>query len=224
MDDIDAYPIPGFREPVSCLTHLLAAAVFAVLGYFLVRRGKGDWARTISLGVMAGTTVFLLSMSAVYHSLESGTGRYVMRQLDVAGVFALIAGTATPMHVILFRRWGRWLPLGVVWGTAITGITLRSIFPQQLSPGFGNAIFLIMGWGGLIAFVVVWKRYGFWFASPLLWGGIAYTVGVIILGTRWPVLIPGVVGSHELWHLAVLVGLAFHWRFAFEIADGQISH
>ena len=98
MENIDAYPIPGFREPVSCFTHLLAAPVFAILGYYLVRRGRGSLGRSTSLAVMAFSSVFLLSMSAVYHLLGSGAGRYIMRQLDVAAVFALIAGTVTPVH------------------------------------------------------------------------------------------------------------------------------
>lgn len=218
MDDITAFPIPGFREPVSCLTHLLATPVFVVLGCFLVRRGRGHWGHSASLVVMVLSTVFLLSMSAVYHLLGPGTGRDVMRQLDVAGVFALIAGTVTPVHAILFRGFNRWAPLLLVWSAAATGITLRTIFSEELPRGVGTAVFLVMGWGGAISCILLWSRYGFWFVRPLLWGGVAYTLGVIVLGLKWPTVIPGVVGAHELWHLAVLVGLSLHWRFIFRFA------
>lgn len=194
MDDIDAIPIPGFREPVSCWTHLLAAPVFAVIGYFLIRRGRGSRGRSLSLGVMAVATVFLLSMSAVYHLLGPGTARSVMRHLDIAGVFALIAGTVTPVHAILFRGFHRWAPLLLVWSAAATGITLRTIFSKSLPSGVGIGIFLIMGWGGLISCVLLWRRYGFTFIRPLLWGGIAYTVGVVILSLNWPTPIPRVIG------------------------------
>ena len=51
MNDLDAYPIAGFREPVSCFTHLLAAPVFPVLGYYLIRRSRGDRGRMVSLGL-----------------------------------------------------------------------------------------------------------------------------------------------------------------------------
>ena len=220
MDDIDVYSIPGFREPASCFTHLLAAPVFAVLGYFLVQRGRGDWMRTASLAVMVLSTVFLLSMSAVYHLLGPGMGRYVMRQLDVAGVFALIAGTVTPVHAILFRGFNRWAPLLLAWSAAATGITLRTIFSRSLPRGVGTAIFLLLGWGGLISCILLWRRYGFSFVKPLLWGGVAYTLGAIVLGLKWPTLIPGVVGAHELWHVAVLLGLGLHWKFVFEFASG----
>jgi channel protein (hemolysin III family) len=221
MGEIDVYGIPGFREPVSCLSHLLAACVFAVLGYFLVRRGRGNWCRAASLGVMAISTVFLLSMSSVYHMLAPGAGRSVLLQLDVAGVFALIAGTITPVHTILFRGFTRWAPLLLVWSVAVTGITLRSVFSDNLPRGLGNAIFLVMGWGGLVSCILLSRRFGFSFVKPLLWGGVAYTLGVLVLGLKWPVLIPGVVGAHELWHFAVLIGLALHWNFVFRFADGH---
>lgn len=217
---IDVYSIPGFCEPVSCFTHLLAAPVFAVLGFFLARRAFGHHGHTVSLSVMALTTVFLLSMSAVYHMLGPGAGREVMRRLDVAGVFALIAGTVTPVHAILFRGFNRWAPLLLIWAVAATGITLRSVFPDGLPRGVGTGVFLLMGWGGLIACVLLWRRYGYRFVSPLLWGGVAYTVGAVILGMHWPTVIPGVIGPHELWHVAVLVGLGLHWKFVFQFAEG----
>jgi channel protein (hemolysin III family) len=220
MEEIEVFAIPGFREPVSCFTHLLAAPVFAILSYFLVRRGRGNWVRTASLVIMASSTVFLLSMSAVYHLLGPGMGRQVMLKLDVAGVFALIAGTITPLHAILFRGFNRWAPLVLVWSVAVAGITLRTVFSDSLPPGVGVAVFLGMGWGGLISCILLWRRYGFSFVKLLLWGGIAYTLGVAVLGLKWPTPIPGVVGPHELWHVAVLVGLGLHWRFVFQFAGG----
>ena len=220
MDDIDVYPIPGFREPVSCFTHLLAAFVFAILSFYLVRRGRGSRCRTASLAVMAFSSVFLLSMSAVYHLLGPGTGRYVMRQLDIAGVFALIAGTVTPVHAILFKGFNRWAPLLLAWSVAATGITLRTIFSESLPTGVGTAIFVLLGWGGLISFILLWRRYGFSFVKPMLWGGVAYTLGAIALGLKWPTLIPHVVGPHEVWHVAVLIGLGLHWKFVFQFAHG----
>jgi channel protein (hemolysin III family) len=220
MDEITSYAIPGFREPVCCFSHLLAAPVFAVLGFVLVKRGRGHRGRTASLAVMAFSTVFLLSMSGVYHMLGEGAGRWVMRVLDISGVFALIAGTATPVHAILFRGISRWGPLLLFWGMAATGISLRAVFVEGLPRGAGTAIFVLMGWGGLYAGVVLWRRYGSAFIRPLIWGGIAYTAGAVCLVAQWPTLIPGVVGPHEVWHGAVLVGLTLHWKFVWQFAAG----
>jgi channel protein (hemolysin III family) len=219
-DGIDAFAIPGFREPVNCFTHFLAALVFSILSFYLIRQGRGSWLRATSLGVMAFCSVFLLSMSGVYHLLGRGSGRDVMRQLDIAGVFALIAGTMTPIHAILDRGIKRLASLFLVWSAAITGITLRTIFSESLPSGVGIAIFLLFGWCGLITCILLWKRYGFRFVKPLIWGGVAYSLGAVILGQNWLILIPGVVGAHEVWHLAVVTGLGLHWRFVFQFAHG----
>ncbi len=218
--EIDAFPFSGIQEPVSCLTHLLAAPMFAILGYFLVQRGRGNWGRTFSLAVMVLSTVFLLSVSGVYHLLGPGAGRDVMLQLDVAGIFALIAGTVTPVHAILFRGFNRWAPLLLVWSAAVIGITLTTISRGRIAPGVGTETFLLMGWGGLISCILLWKRFGFLFVRPLILGGVAYTAGAVILSLKLPPLVPGLIRTHELWHVAVLFGLGLHWKFVFQFAGG----
>ena len=221
MDTIVAYPIPGFREPVNSFTHLLAVPVFVILGYCLVRRGRGSWCRLVSLGIMVTSSIFLLTMSGVYHLLPPGSARDLLRQLDMAGVFALIAGTVTPVHAILFRGVSRWVPLLLVWTVAVVGIVLIAVFANRLAPGVATGVFLLMGWGGTISFVLLWRRFGFDFVQTLLWGGLAYTLGAIVLTLNQPTLVPGVVGAHELWHVAVLAGLGWHWKFVSQFADGM---
>ena len=103
-------------------------------------------------------------------------------------------------------------------------LLLRTIFSESLPSAVGLAIFLLLGWGGLISCILLWRRYGFSFVRPLLWGGVAYTLGVIFLGLNWPILIPHVVGPHEVWHVAVLVGLGLHWKFVFQFAHGPPGH
>lgn len=220
MHDIEAFPIPGIREPVNVLTHLVAAVTFSILSVYLIRQGRGSWARTVSLAVMAFAAVFLLSMSTTYHVLGAGGGRDLIRKLDIAGVFVLIAGTMTPVHAILDTGITRWATLLVIWSAAAGGITLTTVFSDRLPPGAGIGIFLLFGWSGLFSFVRLWLRYGYSFVSPVLWGGVAYTLGAIALGLNWPIIIPHVVGAHELWHLAVIVGLSLHWKFVLQFAAG----
>jgi channel protein (hemolysin III family) len=220
MYEIDIYSIPGVREPVSSFSHLLGAAVFSFLSVRLLRRGRGSTARIASLAVLAISSVLLLSISAVFHMLAPGADRDLFLLLDTAGIFALIAGTATPVHVILFQGVGRWGPLLLIWFAAAAGITLRAAFDDVIPPAQVSFVFLGLGWAGIVSAVVIWRRYGFEFMKPLLWGGIAYTIGVVILESAWPVIIPGVVGPHELWHVAVLIGLGLHWKFVFQFAGG----
>jgi channel protein (hemolysin III family) len=220
MDAIEAAPIPGVREPVNCFTHLLAALAFSILSVYFIRRGRGNWIRTTSLAVMAFSSVFQLSMSAVYHLLGAGPGRDLMRQMDIAGVFVLIAGSMTPVHAILDAGMMRWASLLVVWVAALMGITLTTVFSASLPISVIIGIFLLFGWGGLISFIRLWRRYGIAFVTPLLWGGVAYSLGAIALGMNWPRPVPRVVGAHEVWHLAVVLGLGLHWRFVFQFAHG----
>ena len=216
-------PIPGFFEPFSSLSHLLGAVVFAVLSIQLVRQGRGSRARLISLSVFSFGAVFLLSMSGVYHLLNpEGTAREVLQRLDHAAIFVLIACSFTPAHVILFRGWGRWGVIALIWLIAVTGITLKTIYFTQMPRGLGVALYLGMGWLGVYTGVSLWRRYGFNFMQPILWGGIAYTLGAVLEVVRWPVLIDGVVQWHEVFHVAILIGLALHWAFMYQIANGRV--
>ncbi len=217
---MDIYPIPGFSHPVSSLTHLLGAGVFAVLGVFLLRRGRGNIARILSLGVFAFTCVFLLSMSGVYHLLTpGGLGHNVLQRLDHAAIFALIAGSFTPLHVTLFRGLWRWGVLLLIWALAATGITLKVIFFSAIPEWLSLALYLGMGWIGLASGIALGRRHGFAFIKPLLFSGLSYTLGGLLEFLRWPVIVPGVLGPHELFHGAVLAGIGFHWRFLWVTLD-----
>lgn len=219
----DIYPVPGFSEPVSSLTHLLGAIVFAVLAFFLIRRGRGDGGRMMFLGVYAFTCVLLLSMSGVYHLLTpGGAGRAVLKRLDHGAIFTLIAGTFTPVHGILFRGRARWAPLLLIWSAAVAGVTLKMVFFGGFPEWLSLSLYLVLGWAGVISGVVLWHRFGPAFVQPLVWGAVAYTVGAVLDFLRWPVLLPGVVGPHELFHGAVLTGVGFHWRFVSQFAPGRM--
>jgi channel protein (hemolysin III family) len=219
-----SHSIPGFAEPANCFTHLAGAGVFAVLTVLLLRRGRGSRPRVVFLSVFALSCVFVLSMSGVYHLLSFGsTAREVLRRLDHAAIFTLIAGTFTPVHGILFTGWRRWLPLLLIWSAAVAGIVFSSIFINEIPPWLATTFYLGMGWVGVFSGVMVWRHYGLRFIRPLVIGGVAYTSGAVVDGVGWPTLIPGVVGPHELFHVAVLVGAAAHWRFVQQFAAGKES-
>ncbi len=216
------FSIAGFSDPVSSLSHLSGAVVFTVLGIFLLRRGRGNLGRMISLCVFAFSCVLLLSLSGVYHLLSPGTaGREVLQQLDHAAIFVLIAGSFTPVHAILFRGAWRWGMLAGIWGAATTGLVLKTVFFATLPEWLGLLMYLALGWLGVISALALGRRHGFRFIQPLLWGAVCYTAGALVEFLRWPVLLPGIVGSHEIFHLAVLAGISCHWAFIFGIASGE---
>ena len=217
--------IPGFSDPFSSFSHLFfGVPVFLALTVLLVWRGRGDRGRMIALGVYGLSNVFLFAMSGVYHLLpRESTGRMVMQRLDHAAIFFLIAGTFVPAHYILFRGWKRWLPLTVVWVCAITGVTLKSIFFNDLSEFLGLSLYLGLGWIGMLSGYFIWYYYGGWLFRPLFWGGMAYTFGAVLDFLQGPILIPGILGHHELFHLAVLVGAGCFCYFIWLIAPGHVK-
>ncbi|MDY6978407.1 MAG: hemolysin III family protein [Pseudomonadota bacterium] len=219
MSDVPIIPIAGFSEPFSSLTHLLAAGVFFVLGILLMIRGRGHAGRVAALGIFSFSIVFLLAMSGVYHLLEpAGTARAVLQRLDHAGIFFLIAGTFTPIHGLLFTRSLRWGILLFIWVVAITGITLKSIFFKEMAEWLGLTLYLGLGWVGALTGVLLYRRFHFQFIKYLLLGALAYTIGAVFEYLRTPVLIEGVIGPHELFHIFVLLGISFHFAFVFQFA------
>ncbi len=212
--------IPGFSDPVSSLTHLAGALVFAILSIFLIARGRGEARRVIALGVFAFSCVLLLSLSGVYHLLMPETaGRSVLRRLDHAAIFVLIAGSFTPVHVILLRDLRHWLLLAGIWAAAIAGLALKTVYFDATPQGLGLAMYLGLGWLGVVSAVALVRRFGVRFILPLVWGALAYTLGALADLLGWPVLVAGVIGPHEVFHLAVLTGIAFHWAFILGIAS-----
>jgi len=214
------YAIPGFSEPFSSLSHLLAAGLFSLAGSILLIRSRGCHGRLYSIGIFIFSVVFLLSMSGVFHLLEpGGDARSVMRRLDHAAIFILIAGSFTPTHVLLFKGWRRWSVLAIVWTFAISALTLKSIFFNELPEWVGLTLYLSLGWVGTVSAILIFHLHGGRFLIPLVAGAIAYTSGAVLDFLKMPVVIEGVIGPHEIFHILVLFGIGFHWLLVVRIAQ-----
>lgn len=211
----------GFQDPVSSWLHLGGALVFLLLAPRLLHRGRGSAGRVFSLAVFVLAVLTQLSLSGVYHLLpDESAAREVLRRLDHAAIFVLIAGTFTPGHTILFRGWMRWGILAFVWIVAVTSLTLKTVFFQGFPEWLGLALYLALGWVGALSGALATYQHGFRVVAALLWGGIAYSIGAVLEFARWPILWPGLVEAHELFHVAVLVGIGFHWSCIYRFAHG----
>jgi len=206
---------PGHNDPFSTVSHMVAALVFLWYGFRLFLLSRGSLVRVVSVTVYIFSVIFLLSMSGVYHLLETGgEARAVLQRLDHAGIFVLIAGTFTPIHAILFRGFFRWGFLAIIWTLAITGLVLKTIFFDDLPEWEGLVFYIIgFGWMGAVTGYLSYRLYGRAFILPLLFGALAYTAGALMDFLRWPTLVPGVIGPHELFHIAIIAGIAWHWQF-----------
>lgn len=220
-------PIPflGLSDPFSSFTHLMAAVAALVGSYFLLKRGRGNTGRVVSLVIFSFSLVFLFSMSGVFHLLDrDGDAREVLQRLDHAGIWTLIAGTFTPIHVILLRGHWRWGVLAVVWVSAITALVLEVIFFHSFSESLLVSLFLGLGWIGGITGTVIMRTFRDRSIRYLVAGALFYSAGAVIDFLRWPVLWPGVIGSHEIFHVFVMMGAASHWVFVFIWAHHPVQN
>lgn len=218
------YSIAGFTDPMSSISHLVGTVLFTVLAFFLLRSAWPSRLRFWYSLEFALAVIVLLTMSFVYHMMAlGGVARIVMRCLDIAAIFVMIASTFTVFHGILFTGWKRWGVLIPMWIIAITGITLRSVFYDSVPDSVGIGIFLLMGWVGALSSYLIWKTYGSEPLRPIFIGGALYTVGALIDGFGWPIFIPKVWGPHETFHLFVLAALGVHWSFVAKVAEGSVK-
>ncbi len=208
-------------DPISTATHLAGALTAALLAWPTARRGVTTAGR-VSLLIFALSAVALLLASATYHALPEGTARTIFRRLDHAAIFILIAGTFTPIHTILFRGPLRWGVLAFIWTAAAAGVAVKTIFFNAIPDWLGIAAYVAMGWVGALTMVVLLKRHNARYVSPLVLGGLAYTAGALCELTNQPTLIAGVMGPHEVFHLAVLVGLGSMWLFIWRTTEDHL--
>lgn len=215
--------IPGFSEPFSCWSHLLAAVLSLVGYYWLWKRGWGSRMRITALTVYTFSLIFLFSMSGVYHLLEPGlTPRLVFRRLDHAAIWVLIAGTFTPIHMILFRGVWRWAILALVWTVAISGLVLEVIFFTSIPEWMALSFYLSLGWLGLLSGWHFKRSFKAEKSKYLVMGGVYYSIGAVLEFARWPTPWPGVIGPHEIFHVFVMLGAWSHWRFVYYWANHPV--
>ncbi|QSE96449.1 PAQR family membrane homeostasis protein TrhA [Fulvivirga lutea] len=208
------YSILGFEEPVSSWTHLLGAFVVLLLTIKLFMKGGAGRRYPAAIIIYSISCVFLLSMSGVYHLLPRDTSaRYVLRVLDHAGIFLLIAGTLIAVHEILFSGLMKWGVIILASVIASVGITLGSIYFNDIPAYLTHSVYLAFGWLGLASIIGIYRLRKDVSIKYLVYGGLAYTFGAIIDLFEYPVLVEGYIGTHEIFHFAVLMGVFFHWLF-----------
>jgi hemolysin III len=213
------WAIPGFSEPISSWTHLLGAVVAVATIPWLWRRSRGGLHR-VGAAVFGVAAALLLSMSGVFHLLDpAGTPREVFLRLDHAAIWLLIAGTFTPMALTAFEGWRRVIGLSIVWGGALAGVVLKTIFFHSFPESLSLLLYLALGWVCGAYGVGVGRRYGWHTARWLIIGGVIYSVGAVLDFARAPTLIPHVFGPHELFHLCVLGGVTAHLMFILQLYE-----
>ena len=210
---MNAIALPGLAEPVAALSHLFAAALALAAAARLLRQVWGTGGgRVLAYGIFAGSAVALLGISGLYHALPLGSAaRAFMQRMDHAAIFLLIAGSFTPLLLDNFHGLERALLTIVVWVCALSGVALKVFFFHAIPQSAGLAMYLGLGWFGVVVGGLAARRFGIVQLLPLLYGGLLYTVGALSDFLKWPMLLSGVVRPHEVFHFFVVAALAVHW-------------
>jgi len=215
---IDAAPratLGWMQNPVRGLLHG-AAAVLSVIGAIalFVHSGADPAARCAVL-VFGLSLVGLFTVSSAYHSVPwSPRWKDRMQRIDHAMIYVLIAGTYTPMAVIVLDGWLRLAALSAVWG--ITGLgTAQKLWWPGLRHGYSVALQVAQGWLSLLLLAPLSERLGWAAVELLLLGGLFYMLGMVAFATRRPRLWPRVFSYHELFHVLVVGGSASHYAMTF---------
>lgn len=203
----------GIRDPVSMLTHLVGALIALVATMVLVQRVRREGRRGRAVVVYGTCVVVALAASAAFHHVEATSQRFVLfLKIDHAAIFLVVAGTGTAIYEAVGSRWSDAL-IVATWGVSLAAITIKLLI-WPMTPWMTAMIYVGVGWtssAGLGIAHVSWRQlYHF------MVGAVVLTLGAIVFATEWPVLWPGVIEGHEVFHVLVIIGLGFHGRFVFE--------
>jgi hemolysin III len=201
-------PKPELAKPLlRGVLHQTAFAVSLVVGTLLIIGADGA-RRHASAGVFAGSVAACFGASALYHRVSwTPRLRLWMRRVDHAGIYLLIAGTYTPVCLLVLTGTWRYVVFAVVWVGAAAAILLKFVWvaaPKWLAA----AIALALGWLGVAALPQLATRLHPAAVILLGIGGIAYTAGAVIYARQRPNPAPAVFGYHELFHALTIVAVA----------------
>lgn len=180
-----------------------------VAGVVLVLAAQGAPAKWSST-VFVLTSMLLFGNSALYHRFSwRPKVRLLLKRIDHANIFLLIAGTYTPIAVLALPPAKGTLLLALVWGGALLGIGFR-VFWINAPRWLYVPLYLALGWGA-VAFLGDIAAANLASMVLVATGGLLYTIGAIMYAMKRPNPWPGRFGFHELFHVCTVLAFLCHW-------------
>lgn len=203
------------KNPGSALTHFIAflGALVASIPLLMKAAAEPDRIHLASMAIFIASMILLYAASTIYHTLDiSEKINKRLRKLDHMMIYILIAGTYTPVCLIVLGNPSGYFLLALVWSIALIGMIINLLW-ITCPKWFSSVIYIAMGWVCLLAFrqiVAALPRAAF---AWLLAGGLIYTIGGVIYALKLPLFNAKFryFGSHELFHLFVMGGSFCHY-------------
>lgn len=197
------------EELLNALSHGLGAALSIAAIVLLVINSPFNAKSIVCVSIYSVSLFVLYIISTLYHAILPGKAKKVFRVLDHCSIFVLIAGTYTPICLLVLNSVVGWILFFIVWIAAIVGIVFNSIDIKKFSK-FSMICYIAMGWVVVFAFKPLIESVNSTQLLLLVLGGVAYTVGALLylIGKKRKYM-------HSIWHLFVLLGSILHFFMVF---------
>ena len=203
------------KDPGSAITHFIGMlmAIFAAIPLLIKAAHEPDRIYIISIAVYALSLILLYAASTTYHTFDrSKKVNTILKKIDHMMISVLIAGSYTPICLLVLKGRTGILLLSIVWGIAIAGILMKAFWincPKWVS----SVLYIGMGWTCVLAFTKLLNALSPAAFGWLLAGGIIYTIGGIIYALKLPIFNSRHknFGTHEIFHLFVMGGSICHF-------------
>jgi len=196
--------------------HAVSFPLAIVLGLVLLALGANAAARWSS-AVFVFTSMLMFGISATYHRFHwPERTRVLLKRLDHANIFLLIAGTYTPLAVMALPFDKGILLLSLVWAGALLGIGFRVFWIG--APRWAYVpLYVLLGWAAVL-YIVDLAEANLAMMVLVVVGGLAYTAGAVVYALKRPNPVPGVFGFHEIFHVLTVVAFLCHWTAVLLVA------
>ncbi len=203
------------KDPGSAITHFIGMlmAIFAAVPLLIKAAHEPKHIYLLSLSIYAVSLILLYAASTSYHTFDlSEKANTILKKIDHMMIFVLIAGSYTPICLLVLPPKTGFMLLALIWGIAIAGIFIKLFWvfcPKWVS----SILYIGMGWTCVLAFGQILNNLTPAEFGWLLAGGIIYTVGGVIYALKLPLFNSRHknFGSHEIFHLFVMAGSACHF-------------
>lgn len=203
------------KDPGSAITHFIGMlmAIFAAVPLLIKAAHEPSRIYVISIAIYAISLILLYAASTTYHTFnKSEKINTILKKIDHMMISVLIAGSYTPICLLVLKGKTGIILLSIVWGIAIVGILIKAFWvycPKWVS----SVLYIGMGWTCVLAFTQLLNTLSPAAFGWLLAGGIIYTVGGVIYALKLPIFNSRhkYFGSHEIFHLFVMAGSACHF-------------
>jgi hemolysin III len=209
---------PSWRGWIHAATFPITIAAGIVL-IVLAEGAAAKWASAVFML----TSMLLFGNSALYHRFDwSPRTKVILKRIDHANIFLLIAGTYTPLSILALPPEKGIILLSLVWGGALLGIAFR-VFWIMAPRWLYVPLYVVLGWAAVM-YIGDQVAVSLAMMVLILVGGILYTIGAVVYGLKRPNPWPGHFGFHEIFHVCTVLAFMCHWSATLLIAMAPAYH